>query len=335
MGGPFVLNGPEFLAFFLVLSGMVLTGTMMALWLVHERDPRPPSLLKDPYLVAAARGDFRDVIRVAMVSLLDRKLLTARNSARLAVHLEAKESLGGERLTGIERSVFEFFRPVRGAKDALTDRGLEQEARALESELSKHGVNASPEASGHAGTILLAARVILVGVVVARLYQAFSLRRPNVGFLIAMLVAALVLSVAIERWWRKLPRRRMVRDLQALFGNLRARAGTLRAGTDTPATVMLAAVFGVAALSPDRWPHIHEVFFPPPPARPVQPAQQPQQTATSCSSSCGSSSSDSSHTSAASYGDASSGGDSGAGDSGGGGGSGCGGGGGGCGGCGS
>src|SRR4029450_4760081 len=73
---PFDWRGPAFLLFFWCLS--VLAITFLVLYRRIPEDGPPPKVdLADPYLLAYLRAGPNEALRVGLVSLIDRKLLTA------------------------------------------------------------------------------------------------------------------------------------------------------------------------------------------------------------------------------------------------------------------
>src|SRR5207253_2870295 len=75
---PFEMRGPQFLAFYAALTLIVF----VIVWFVRrsrefEAGVVAPSAFSDPYLIAYLRGDVNEVVRVAVVSLVDRGLLSA------------------------------------------------------------------------------------------------------------------------------------------------------------------------------------------------------------------------------------------------------------------
>lgn len=73
---PFDFRGPEFLAFYLILSVVVLIA-LYRYRLFVESGPPPRIDLSDPYLIAYLRAGEYEAARIALVSLVDRGLLTA------------------------------------------------------------------------------------------------------------------------------------------------------------------------------------------------------------------------------------------------------------------
>jgi hypothetical protein len=146
--------------------------------------------------------------------------------------------------------------------------------------------------------------MLLCFVSVAKIVVAVTTGHFNIGFLIVLTISFTIIAAIVGRSKQTRSGQRALSDLKTLFGNLRNQDASLSGGTNPSEYLLMAAVFGMAAV---------------PLARSVFP--RAVASGSSCGSSCG-----------ASYGDSSSGGDSGGG-GGDGGGSSCGGGGG-CGGCG-
>jgi uncharacterized protein (TIGR04222 family) len=71
---PFDLRGPEFLLFYFILSAVVIVALVL-IRRASESGTAPKLDLADPYLVAHLRGGENEVLRVALVSLIDRGLL--------------------------------------------------------------------------------------------------------------------------------------------------------------------------------------------------------------------------------------------------------------------
>src|SRR6266545_2898404 len=72
---PVDLRGPEFLLFYLIL--MVMTAAaLVILRRAAESGAAPKTDLADPYLIAYLRGGANEALRVALISLIDRGLLT-------------------------------------------------------------------------------------------------------------------------------------------------------------------------------------------------------------------------------------------------------------------
>ena len=96
---------------------------------------------------------------------------------------------------------------------------------------------------------LVIATFLLTGVGFTKVMIAIYAGRSNIGFLIILIVAALVISAAISFPRLTESGRAMILDVQSLYGGLRHRASSPVAGGAGAEPMMLAAVFGVGALA--------------------------------------------------------------------------------------
>src|SRR5262249_41860319 len=71
---PFDLPGPQFLVFYVVFAAVVIAAFYFGRRR-YESGPLPPTNPTDPLLFACLRGGPKEVVRVAMLGLLDRGLL--------------------------------------------------------------------------------------------------------------------------------------------------------------------------------------------------------------------------------------------------------------------
>ena len=71
---PFDLRGPEFLVFYAIFAVIVIVALLLVRRIFESGSP-PKVDLADPYLIAHLRGGDSEVLRVALVSLIDRGLL--------------------------------------------------------------------------------------------------------------------------------------------------------------------------------------------------------------------------------------------------------------------
>jgi hypothetical protein len=89
-----------------------------------------------------------------------------------------------------------------------------------------------------------------------KIFIALSEGRHNTGFTILMMVAFCIIAVMVFRRHRTKLGDTMLADLKVMFGRLRDRADTLRQGGATSEAALLAAVFGISELSPERFPGV-------------------------------------------------------------------------------
>src|SRR5262245_9138943 len=75
---PFDLRGPEFLVFYLILSTIVI-GVLILSRRAAEFGNIPKTDVSDPYLIAYLRGGKGETLRLATLSLIERRLLSAQD----------------------------------------------------------------------------------------------------------------------------------------------------------------------------------------------------------------------------------------------------------------
>lgn len=91
--------------------------------------------------------------------------------------------------------------------------------------------------------------VLLGGVAVIKIFLALSAGRTNVGFLIILTVVAITVASVISFPRLTESGKAMIEDVKSLYSGLRGGAVSLNAGGPAVEPMMMAAVFGVGALS--------------------------------------------------------------------------------------
>jgi hypothetical protein len=124
---------------------------------------------------------------------------------------------------------------------------------------------------------------LLSAVALTKVLIALDAGRTNVGFLIILTIASIIVAAALSFPRLTQSGKTMIEDVQNLYGGLRNRAMFLPPGGGTIEPMMLAAAFGVGALHGEGFAYASQLF--------------PRQRSTSnscgtdggCGSSCGSS----------------------------------------------
>jgi uncharacterized protein (TIGR04222 family) len=278
---PFDLRGPEFLVFFAVFAA-----ALHLLWRPLVRaftepsgsaKPSPFNLSNlDPYLVAYLRGQENETARVAIVSLLDRGLLKVKGE-----YLSAVPNAFNSLHRPLERAVLTPFISPAKAASIFRDAGFRKACKGLRSELEKLGL--IPDGTGRAWVVLVRLLLfgLLLGVGGVKVKVALARGHFNIVFVVILTAVA-----AIAMLKRKAPQRtrkgeRALQDLRTSFARLEARADEIEPGGASRDLVLLAAIFGLAAL-PAFARAEATVLFP--------QGMKNQEAGGSCGSSCGSSS---------------------------------------------
>lgn len=271
---PFDFSGPAFLVFYVVLSIAVIGGIIfLRRWFEWSQTPRID--LSDPLLIAFLRGGHSEAMRVAAVSLIDRGLLIC-SVTRLQTAAKARaESVRRP----IEKALLEKFALGGEAASMFNDSKLKSTCDEYEQTLTK--VRLLPDDSVTLVRIVVfaSALLILAGVGISKLMLALQRGRPNVCFLLVLIVVAIV--IAAKQSFPRLTEsgKAMLQDLKHLYSGLKDRSFQLKPGGATIEPMMLAAVFGIGALAGDGFGYTKMLF----------PRAKQSATSSSCGGACGSS----------------------------------------------
>ena len=131
---PFDLPGEEFLLFYLALIVVVLSAAVLirrrnestltgdlspvkqGLVVGHTHPSDARAAMSDPYLIAALRGGNNEVIRTAVVSLVDRGLLTVDGDSVVASAIGFTATVRKQ----VERAILDDCRTKQAASDLFT-----------------------------------------------------------------------------------------------------------------------------------------------------------------------------------------------------------------------
>jgi uncharacterized protein (TIGR04222 family) len=253
---PFALPGPKFLAFYALFACAVL----LALYVARrhkESGPLPNLELKDPYLFACLNGGAAQVVRIAVLGLIDRGVLQVSG--------DTLKHSPGVRITaswsGIERQVLEFFTRPSSIEAALNDRRLLDFVRTnYERRLRSDRLVPDDTVRRARYTLLFAAILALGAVGGAKVWIALAAGRQNVAFLIILMAAAAVAAVNIANPYRTSLGDAYLGSLRSLFSHLRDRAATIRPGGGSRDLLWLTALFGAGVLPAAAFPFVRDLF---------------------------------------------------------------------------
>jgi uncharacterized protein (TIGR04222 family) len=276
---PFDLHGPEFLFFYILLSATVIG---LLIWVRNQTESlRAPKMdLADPYLIAYLRGGKNEVLRVAIVSLVDRGLLVVSGEEIKC----AKTASPNLVRTPLDKALLEKFTNKKAAASIFEDSTLGLIADQYDQSLKALGL--LPDASVTAARTLrfVLALFFLVGVGGIKIMVALSRGRFNIFFLIILMTVAVGIASKVAFPRLTALGEAVLKDIQNLYSGLKNRAALINPGGATLEAVMLAAVFGVSALRSNAFVFTQTLF---------PRAQNSSGSSSSCgssgSSSCGSS----------------------------------------------
>lgn len=276
------LTGPQFLLLYIAVA------VAANLWLrwhyaTREREVRagPLSLSNDPYQIALLRGGPEEAIRVAMVTLLHRGLLTEEAGRLHAPRTDAAEFVRHP----LDHALLECFRVPGPAAQALASPGAIAACRTYETELQKRRLLAGAKTRAARFAPFAIALGITLGVAVARIVYAFAKGRTNIGFLIVLaIVCAVALVVAYRKRLTALGADTL-RGLERLYEGAKRRIANTPADKDSFDASLVAAVFGLGALPVADFPYLARVF--PSPKSSSGGGSNGSSSCSSCGSSCG------------------------------------------------
>jgi uncharacterized protein (TIGR04222 family) len=270
---PFNLPGPQFLAFYAVFVIAVIAALHFARR-HYESGPPPSTDLKDPLLFACLRGGPKEVISVAILGLIDRGFLAA-SGRTITRSPGAKPELVSRRM---EKEVLGYFRRGAEIDAALKDAALLRIA-SEDYEEPLQGNQLVPDARLSIVRFLFLATALaaILGVGGTKLAIALSAGRSNIGFLIVMMIFAVILAIGLRGPYRTAMGESYLASIRSMFAGLHERAADIRPGSGSRELLWLSALFGIAALPTSAFPFVPTLW--------PKPAQA---SGSSCGSSCGS-----------------------------------------------
>ena len=278
---PFDFSGPAFLVFYVVLSALVIGGiVLLRRWFESPQTPRID--LSDPLLIAFLRGGHSETMRVAAVSLIDRGLLICSGT-----RLQTAARVRAEAVRRpIEKALIEKFTLGGEATSMFNDWKLKSVCEEYEYKLKKVRLLPDDSVTLVRITVFASALLILAGVGITKLMLAFERGRPNVCFLVVLVVIAIV--IAAKKSFPRLTESgtAMLQDVKHLYRDLKDRSFQLKPGGATIEPMMLAAVYGVGALAGDGFGYTKTLF---PRAKKSSESSCASGCGSACGSSCGSS----------------------------------------------
>jgi uncharacterized protein (TIGR04222 family) len=248
MPWPFDLAGPSFLGFYAAFTVAVV---VLAAWARRTLEAgTPPRLdLADPFLLAALRGGTDEVLRTALLSLVDRRLLEVRGEE---FH-PAKGADAGILRRPVERAVFAAC--ARGATGpAVFGDGTSREAAAaFEQALRDRGLVRGRGAGATRLAVAAAAAGLLLAVGGVKIAIGISRDRPVGILVLATPMAALVAAAVVTGPRRTATGGVVLEDARRLYGRLRHGRASLVPGAGSADAALVAALWGPEALAGPGW----------------------------------------------------------------------------------
>jgi len=272
---PFDLTGPEFLIFYLGLAAVVIG--VQVLWQRQSESRVAMKIdLADPYLIASLRGGDNEVIRVALVSLIDRGLLIVDGTQVKRADHASPDLMRPE----IERELIKKCAKPREVSALFDDSQVNSACRKYPETLQRARLLPDESQIQRRSARFWIALLILGGVAGIKIIVALGRGRTNVLFLVILMIVAIVLLAKTSFPRLTTAGAAILADVRTLYAGLKERAVSIRPGGATIDAMMLAAVFGVGMLEGEAFGYTKRLF---PGAR----RSDGSTWVSSCSSSCG------------------------------------------------
>jgi uncharacterized protein (TIGR04222 family) len=288
---PFNLAGLEFLLFYLILCSVVIVA-LVRFRRTAESGAIPKTSLSDPYLIAYLRGGKNETLRVAMLSLIDRKLLTVNNQT-----VQTAENVSPNMVSiPLEQGMLTLFAKASSASSIYLSPTLESACLRYENRLKQDGLLPDDQTKVKRFQRLVMVSGIILGVGFARIVQSLVTGHYNLSYLIMMMVVAVIIARAYYSPRLTQRGKDFLEDIQTLYAHLKNTTENPQHGSaSTDSMILTAAVYGIGAITTySTLSYAHTLF---PGVR-----ENSSVIGSSCSSSCGSSCSSSSSSSCSSGG---------------------------------
>ena len=241
---PFDLTGPEFLVFFIALSTVVGAGMMWLRDSGEQTDESGDIRPTDPYELAYLMGGRPHLLRVAVLSLIDRRLIEASGSDLKA--MDPENVRRAER--PLDRAILQCFLTSDASSQLFVDANIRDQADEIGNKLRAEGLLPDNWQTVRRRNILIGATLLVLGVGIVKLLVALSRGKTNVIFLVILCVIVPIVFTLLSNPLRTPRGSRILARMQGMLGDLRYRKDTLRLHEVTDDIVLLAAVFGITAL---------------------------------------------------------------------------------------
>lgn len=286
---PFHLRGPEFLLFYAVLCTVVIV-TLVLLRRAAESGRSPKLNLSDPYLIAYLRGGKNETLRIAMLSLIDRQLLTVKDET-----VQTAEKVSANMVTlPLEQAMLKIFAKAGSATSIYSSSTLESACSVYEAHLQQKGLLPDEATKAKRRKRRLFAVMIILGVAFARIIQSLATGHHNLLFLLGMMIVASLIAKNYASPRLTQSGKEFLEDIQSLYAHLKySKLNPQQGSTSIDGMMLAAAVFGISAITAySTFAYAHTLF--------PRATQNSSASSSSCGSSCGSSCSSSSGSSCSS-----------------------------------
>src|SRR5690349_12416424 len=198
---PFDWNGPEFIGFYLVLGAVSYWFLRFYVSYRERQAPIPKLKMSDPFQIAFLRGGENEAIRIASLSLIDRRLLRIIDASSKEPKLETVNprdiNLGKTR---IERALLKLYRVAQESSTAFSDPECKASCGSYQELLGEHRLVRNAEIVQERAVSIGLIALLLLGVAALKIYLTLERGRENIAFLIILAVVTVYILILLI--WR-------------------------------------------------------------------------------------------------------------------------------------
>jgi uncharacterized protein (TIGR04222 family) len=246
---PFDLSGPGFLVFYWTLS---IISLLFIYWLRLSSDVtgRPAQMTSDPCLLAYLRDGYPEVVRVALLTLVDEGAIAVKDR-ELSLAPEGTRPRFQRKRTAVEQQLLDYLaRPA--TVDQIVDGGIGRDAcLGYQVTLEDFGYlrRSADLASVRAACVGLA--ILLAAVAFIKFAVAWSRGHTNVVFLIFSGLTAVWLVLKVGSFHARITTRgeQALDGAEALLAGARERLKAASAALLGPELAWIAAAFGFSVFN--------------------------------------------------------------------------------------
>ncbi len=265
---PLDLRGPQFLCFYAVFSSVFIFAVRLIRQALEGGEKQldleiRTEVAEDPYQIAYLRGGRNEVIRVAVVSLIDRKLMSCIGMTLAVLDAEAAEKVRRP----LDKAILTKFAEQGSARKIFFDKVILDEAEAVGGPLREKQLMPDAQVNFIRGSALLLGGGLLLGVAGMKIAVAISRGHYNIAFLILMAIAALAFLVFSVFPRRTARGERIMGQISRQFLQLKVKPKSSRGRQEANVgdTTFAIAVFGFAVLPIELEKKIKPLALTPPP----------------------------------------------------------------------
>jgi len=256
LGSILDLRGPEFLVLYIAIGASVLLLARARMNAGERGDVIARIDLKEPLTIAYLRGGVAEVLRVAAFSLVDRGLVLFDGRT-----LCAKSKIAGSLVRRpLEKALLERLVTPTATSRMLADPALRSACAGYAETLRDSGLVASAATYAARRPIFLLGSAILGGLAAIKIVVALSRGHTNIAFLAALALICLAILFHLYRRERTAWGDRALADLKVLLAGRKRQSHRIKPGGASDDALLLAAVYGFAALPAEGFPYLGRLF---------------------------------------------------------------------------